>query len=110
MLLAQALDIVKQAKVATILGDSDRRKPSTGKDKTSRRGSRESLDMTYDGEDVSITQTVCVIMYLVIIFEYLHSFELFSLLLPFVGIVYICVKEIRLLVSRKIKADCKFVY
>lgn len=50
---AQALDIVKQAKVATILGDTERRKPSSGKDKTSRRGSRESLDMTYDAEDVS---------------------------------------------------------
>lgn len=54
----QALDIVKQAKVASILADGDRRKcssttGSTGKEKPSRRGSRESLDMTYDGEEVS---------------------------------------------------------
>lgn len=60
----QALDIVKQAKVASILADGDRRKSNTssttggssGKEKPSRRGSRESLDMTYDGEEVSSEQ------------------------------------------------------
>lgn len=51
--LTQALDIVKQAKVASILGEGDRRKSGSGKEKPSRRGSRESLDMTYDGEEVS---------------------------------------------------------
>lgn len=50
---SQALDIVKQAKVASILGEGDRRKSSGGKEKPSRRGSRESLDMAYDGEEVS---------------------------------------------------------
>lgn len=49
----QALDIVKQSKVASIIGEGDRRKASGGKDKTSRRGSRESLEMAYDGEEVS---------------------------------------------------------
>lgn len=45
---------MKQAKVASILGDSgsDRRRPTGGKEK-SRRGSRESLDMAYEGEEVS---------------------------------------------------------
>lgn len=51
--LMQALDIVKQAKVASILGEGDRRKSGAGKEKPSCRGSRESLDMSYDGEEVS---------------------------------------------------------
>lgn len=34
-----------------LLGD-DRRKSASFKDKTSRRGSRESLDMTFDGDEV----------------------------------------------------------
>ncbi|XP_044254682.1 kinesin light chain isoform X1 [Tribolium madens] len=47
----QALDIVKHSKVANILGDMDRRKVGSVKDKSSRRGSRESLDMSYDGDE-----------------------------------------------------------
>ncbi|XP_071056385.1 kinesin light chain isoform X2 [Onthophagus taurus] len=48
----QALDIVKQSKMAALLGTNERRKPgSASKDKNSRRGSRESLDMSYDGEE-----------------------------------------------------------
>lgn len=39
--------------MASILGDatSDRRRPTSGKEK-SRRGSRESLEMSFDGEEV----------------------------------------------------------
>lgn len=48
----QALDIVKHSKMANILGDMDRRKTGSVKDKTSRRGSRESLEMSYDGDEV----------------------------------------------------------
>ncbi|KAK4887676.1 hypothetical protein RN001_003947 [Aquatica leii] len=48
----EALDIVKQAKVASILGDGERRRPASSKEK-SRRGSRESLDMSYDADEVS---------------------------------------------------------
>ncbi|XP_049826214.1 kinesin light chain isoform X4 [Aethina tumida] len=47
----QALDIVKHSKVANILGDLERRKSGSVKDKTSRRGSRESLEMSYDGDE-----------------------------------------------------------
>ncbi|XP_068906067.1 kinesin light chain isoform X9 [Tenebrio molitor] len=47
----QALDIVKHSKMANILGDMDRRKTGSVKDKTSRRGSRESLEMSYDGDE-----------------------------------------------------------
>lgn len=46
---------MKHSKVANILGDMDRRKSGSVKDKTSRRGSRESLDMSYDGDEVGIT-------------------------------------------------------
>ncbi|XP_044730827.1 kinesin light chain isoform X2 [Chrysoperla carnea] len=60
----QALDIVKQAKVAQILGNSadgeKRRQSSTSssKDKHSRRGSRESIDsMQYDGEESNFGNT-----------------------------------------------------
>nr|CAI5846242.1 unnamed protein product [Callosobruchus analis] len=52
----EALDIVKNSKVANLLGD-DRRKSGSFKDKTSRRGSRESLDMSYDGEETSTART-----------------------------------------------------
>jgi kinesin light chain len=48
----EALDIVKHSKMANILGDMDRRKTGSVKDKTSRRGSRESLEMSYDGDEV----------------------------------------------------------
>ncbi|KAF5283223.1 hypothetical protein FQA39_LY17370 [Lamprigera yunnana] len=50
----EALDIVKQAQVASILGDGsgERRRPTSSKEK-SRRGSRESLDMTYDVDELS---------------------------------------------------------
>ncbi|XP_018565242.1 kinesin light chain isoform X3 [Anoplophora glabripennis] len=51
----QALDIVKHSKVANLLGD-DRRKSASIKEK-SRRGSRESLDMSYDGEETSTART-----------------------------------------------------
>lgn len=46
---------MKQAKVASILGEStsERRKPGSGKER-SRRGSRESLDMSFDTEEVSL--------------------------------------------------------
>jgi kinesin light chain len=47
----EALDIVKHSKMANILGDMDRRKTGSVKDKTSRRGSRESLEMSYDGDE-----------------------------------------------------------
>ncbi|XP_049826213.1 kinesin light chain isoform X2 [Aethina tumida] len=47
----EALDIVKHSKVANILGDLERRKSGSVKDKTSRRGSRESLEMSYDGDE-----------------------------------------------------------
>lgn len=41
-----------------MLADGDRRKcGNTGKEKPSRRGSRESLEMTYDGEEVSEKQS-----------------------------------------------------
>ncbi|KRT78596.1 Anaphase-promoting complex subunit 3 protein [Oryctes borbonicus] len=56
----EALDIVKQSKVAAILSNCDRRKPGSGssKDKNSRRGSRESLDMMpYDGEECTKSNT-----------------------------------------------------
>ncbi|XP_045480172.1 kinesin light chain isoform X4 [Harmonia axyridis] len=46
----QALDIVKHSKV-NLLGDLDKRKSSGAKDRASRRGSRESLEMTYDGDE-----------------------------------------------------------
>lgn len=54
----EALDIVKQAKVASILGDGsgDRRRPTSNKEK-SRRGSRESLDMAYDADEPSNART-----------------------------------------------------
>lgn len=42
---------MKHSKVANLLSD-DRRKSAIMKDK-SRRGSRESLDMAYEGEEVS---------------------------------------------------------
>ncbi|XP_069674080.1 kinesin light chain isoform X1 [Periplaneta americana] len=50
----EALEIVKQAKVAQILGgeSGDKRRSSAGKERTSRRGSRESLEsMQYEGEE-----------------------------------------------------------
>lgn len=46
------MDIVKHSKVGNLLSD-DRRKSAIMKDK-SRRGSRESLDMAYEGEEVSV--------------------------------------------------------
>lgn len=53
------MQIVKQAKVSQILGVSgggesaDKRRGSAGKEKSSRRGSRESLDsMHYETEEV----------------------------------------------------------
>ncbi|KAJ8970233.1 hypothetical protein NQ317_015673 [Molorchus minor] len=52
----EALDIVKHSKVANLLGD-DRRKSGSLKEKTSRRGSRESLDMSYDGDETSTART-----------------------------------------------------
>jgi hypothetical protein len=59
----QALEIVKQAKVAQILGGEagDKRRSSTGKERTSRRGSRESLEsMQYEGEEVStLAMVIC---------------------------------------------------
>ncbi|CAG9835255.1 unnamed protein product [Diabrotica balteata] len=51
----EALDIVKHSR--NLLTD-DRRKPGSAKDKNSRRGSRESLDMTYDGDEVSSNKCV----------------------------------------------------
>ncbi|XP_030750757.1 kinesin light chain isoform X2 [Sitophilus oryzae] len=48
----QALDIVKHSKVGNLLGD-DRRKSA----KTSRRGSRESLEMSFDGEETNPART-----------------------------------------------------
>ncbi|CAH1102403.1 unnamed protein product [Psylliodes chrysocephalus] len=50
----EALDIVKHSR--NLLTD-DRRKPGSAKDKTSRRGSRESLDMTYDGDETTTAKT-----------------------------------------------------
>lgn len=46
--LQQALDIVKHSKVGNLLVGEERRKSA----KTSRRGSRESLEMSYDGDEV----------------------------------------------------------
>jgi hypothetical protein len=64
LISSQALEIVKQAKVAQILGGGeagDKRRSSTGKERTSRRGSRESLEsMQYEGEEVStLTMVIC---------------------------------------------------
>lgn len=54
----EALDIVKHSKVGNLLGgDSDRRKSGSIKDKTSRRGSRESLDMTFEGDETNPART-----------------------------------------------------
>lgn len=50
----EALEIVKQAKVSQILSAEagDKRRSSGGKERTSRRGSRESLEsMQYEGEE-----------------------------------------------------------
>jgi hypothetical protein len=64
LISSQALEIVKQAKVAQILGSGeagDKRRSSTGKERTSRRGSRESLEsMQYEGEEVS---TLTMVIY-----------------------------------------------
>lgn len=64
----QALEIVKQAKVAQILGASsegDKRRQSSSssvKDKHSRRGSRESIDsMQYDGDEVSLEIIILIL-------------------------------------------------
>jgi hypothetical protein len=57
----QALEIVKQAKVAQILGGEagDKRRSSAGKERTNRRGSRESLEsVPYEGEEVSTLTAV----------------------------------------------------
>ncbi|XP_066244968.1 kinesin light chain isoform X2 [Euwallacea similis] len=48
----QALDIVKHSKVGLLVGD-ERRKSA----KTSRRGSRESLEMSYDGDETNPART-----------------------------------------------------
>lgn len=56
--MLQGLDIVKQAKVVQLLNESGdkRRGSSSGKERASRRGSRESLEsMQYEGEEVSET-------------------------------------------------------
>lgn len=47
---------MKHSKVANLLND-DRRKSGSMKDK-SRRGSRESLDMAYEGEEVSVVDNI----------------------------------------------------
>lgn len=53
----EALDIVKQsqAKMSSAMGGN--RKITSGKEKTSRRGSRESLDMVYDGDEPPTART-----------------------------------------------------
>ncbi|XP_060532162.1 kinesin light chain isoform X3 [Cylas formicarius] len=52
----QALDIVKHSKVGNLLVD-ERRKGANTKDKNSRRGSRESLEMTYEGDESNPART-----------------------------------------------------
>ncbi|XP_019762486.1 kinesin light chain isoform X3 [Dendroctonus ponderosae] len=49
----QALDIVKHSKVGNLLAGDERRKSA----KTSRRGSRESLEMSYDGDETNPART-----------------------------------------------------
>jgi len=51
----EALDIVKQSKMSSLLTPG--RKPGSGKERSFRRGSRESLDMSMDGDENATPRT-----------------------------------------------------